>query len=111
MDGETSLARSSVLGLPSLTRVTLRSLSYMAKHGKLQIALEYALARASLSGLGVLPRQLAITVGLSIGRLAYLLPGNLHRTGRRNLEIAFPEMPQAYGLQAYQLKQFDLQAD
>jgi KDO2-lipid IV(A) lauroyltransferase len=66
----------------------------MAKHGKLQIALEYALARAILSGLGVLPRPLAIAVGLSIGRLAYLLPGNLRRTGRRNLEIAFPEMPE-----------------
>lgn len=64
----------------------------MAKHGKLQIALEYALARAILSGLGVLPRPVAIAVGLSIGRLAYLLPGNLRRTGRRNLDIAFPEM-------------------
>ena len=67
----------------------------MAKHGKLQIALEYALARAILSGLGVLPRPLAIAIGLSIGRLAYLLPGNLRRTGKRNLEIAFPEMPDA----------------
>ncbi|MCA1603480.1 MAG: lysophospholipid acyltransferase family protein [Acidobacteria bacterium] len=64
----------------------------MAKHGKLQIALEYALARAILSGLGVLPRQLAIAIGISIGRLAYLLPGKLRRTGSRNLEIAFPEM-------------------
>src|SRR5882672_10002383 len=64
----------------------------MAKHGKLQIAVEYALARAILSGLGVLPRRVAIAVGLSIGRLGYLLPGNLRRTGERNLEIAFPEM-------------------
>ena len=67
----------------------------MAKHGKLQIALEYALARAILSGLGVLPRPLALAIGLSIGRLAYLLAGNLRRTGKRNLEIAFPEMPDA----------------
>lgn len=65
----------------------------MAKHGKLQIALEYALARAVLSGLGVLPRRLAIAVGLLVGRLASLLPGKLQRTGKRNLEIAFPEMP------------------
>jgi KDO2-lipid IV(A) lauroyltransferase len=63
----------------------------MAKHGRLQIALEYALARAILSGLGAMPRAVAIAIGLSIGRLGYLLPGNLRRTGQRNLEIAFPE--------------------
>src|SRR5512133_962518 len=67
----------------------------MAKHGKLQVALEYAVARAILSGLGLLPRSLALAIGLSIGRLAYHLPGKLRRTGRRNLEIAFPEMAEA----------------
>jgi KDO2-lipid IV(A) lauroyltransferase len=67
----------------------------MAKHGKLQIALEYALARTILSGLGLLPRSLAIAIGLSIGRLGYLLTGNLRRTGQRNLEIAFPDMIEA----------------
>jgi len=66
----------------------------MAKPGKLQTSLEYALARTILSALGILPRPVAIAVGLSIGRLAYLLPGNLRRTGKRNLEIAFPEMPE-----------------
>jgi KDO2-lipid IV(A) lauroyltransferase len=64
----------------------------MAKPGKLQAALEYALARAILSGLGILPRSLALGLGLSIGHLGSLMPGNLRRTGRRNLEIAFPEM-------------------
>jgi KDO2-lipid IV(A) lauroyltransferase len=63
----------------------------MAKHSKLQIMLEYAFARAILSTLGVLPRPLAIAVGLGVGRVAFLLPGNLRRTGQRNLEIAFPE--------------------
>jgi len=67
----------------------------MAKPGKLQTSLEYLLARTVLSGLGILPRSLAIAVGLSIGRLAYFLAGNLRRTGQRNLEIAFPEMPKA----------------
>jgi KDO2-lipid IV(A) lauroyltransferase len=66
----------------------------MAKPGKLQESLEYALARTILSALGVLPRPAAIAVGLTIGRLAYLLPGNLQRTGQRNLEIAFPAMPE-----------------
>ena len=64
----------------------------MAKPGKLQTSLEYLLARMVLSGLGILPRSLAIAIGLSIGRLAYFLAGSLRRTGQRNLEIAFPEM-------------------
>jgi Kdo2-lipid IVA lauroyltransferase/acyltransferase len=67
----------------------------MAKHGKLQTALEYALARAILSGLGLLPRSLAIAIGLSIGRLGYLLAGNLRRTGQRNLAIAFSDITDA----------------
>lgn len=66
----------------------------MAKPGNLQSSLEYALARAILSGLGALPRRLAIGLGQTIGRVGYLLPGNLRRTGQRNLEIAFPEMPE-----------------
>jgi len=64
----------------------------MAKPGKLQTSLEYALARTILSGLGILPRPLAIAFGLSLGRLASLMPGKLRRTGQRNLEIAFPDM-------------------
>lgn len=67
----------------------------MAKHGKLQITLEYALARTILSSLGVLPRRAAVGIGLAIGQVAYLLPGQLRRTGQRNLEIAFPDMPEA----------------
>ena len=64
----------------------------MAKPGKLQSSLEYALARTILSALGSLPRPTAITLGLFLGRVAYLIPGNLRRTGKRNLEIAFPDM-------------------
>jgi KDO2-lipid IV(A) lauroyltransferase len=67
----------------------------MAKHSKLQIALEYALARTILTSMGFLPRSLAVNLGISIGRIAYLLPGNLKRTGERNLSIAFPELPVA----------------
>lgn len=66
----------------------------MAKHSKLQGTLEYSLARVILSSLGALPRRVAITVGVGIGRIAYLLPGNLGRTGQRNLQIAFPDMDQ-----------------
>ena len=63
----------------------------MAK-GKLQLKLEYLLARFILSLFGVLPRALAIAVGRTMGRVAYWLPLKLRRTGERNLEIAFPEI-------------------
>lgn len=64
----------------------------MAKPGRFQTSFEYFLARTILGSLGILPRPVAIAVGLTIGRLAYLLPLSLSRTGKRNLEIAFPEM-------------------
>lgn len=67
----------------------------MAKHGKLQTTLEYALARAILLTLGALPRSIAIAIGLTIGKAAYHLAGGLRRTGERNLAIAFPEMPES----------------
>ncbi|HXL80729.1 MAG TPA: hypothetical protein VN951_07640, partial [Pyrinomonadaceae bacterium] len=66
----------------------------MAKHSKFQIVLEYALARSVLVSLGALPRLVAVAFGVTVGRVAYLLPGSLHRTGERNLEIAFPDMDQ-----------------
>jgi len=64
----------------------------MAKHSKSQIVLEYALARSILASLGALPRLVAVAFGVTVGRVAYLLPGSLRRTGERNLEIAFPDM-------------------
>lgn len=67
----------------------------MAKRGKLQTTLEYILARSIISGLGALPRPLAVSLGIALGRIAYLLPGGLRRTGERNLELAFPEKSKA----------------
>jgi len=64
----------------------------MAK-SKFQIDLEYAIARGLLSGLGMLPRSLAIRLGRLLGQIAFLLPTKLRRTGERNLEIAFPAAP------------------
>lgn len=63
----------------------------MAKRGRLQTNLEYALARSILSALGILPRPVAVALGRLTGQLGYLLAGNLRRTGQRNLELAFPE--------------------
>jgi KDO2-lipid IV(A) lauroyltransferase len=67
----------------------------MAKKGKAQIFFEYAAARVILSGLGALPRPLAVAVGRALGRAAYALAGGLRRTGLRNLELAFHEMDEA----------------
>jgi Kdo2-lipid IVA lauroyltransferase/acyltransferase len=64
----------------------------MGRKGKAQEFLEYAAARALLSGLGALPRPAAVRVGRALGRAAYALAGGLRRTGLRNLELAFPEM-------------------
>lgn len=64
----------------------------MARRGRLQTTLEYVLARSILSVLGVLPRPVAVALGRGMGRLGYLLAGNLRRTGARNLELAFPGM-------------------
>jgi KDO2-lipid IV(A) lauroyltransferase len=71
----------------------------MARHGKLQITLEYALARSILGSLGFLPRSVAVAAGRAVGRLAYSLPGKLRRTGEINLAIAFPEMSEQERLQ------------
>jgi KDO2-lipid IV(A) lauroyltransferase len=64
----------------------------MGNNGKVQTALEYATARAFLTGLGWLPRPLAVAAGRRLGQVAYTFGGRLRRTGVRNLEIAFPEL-------------------
>ncbi|MGH9967215.1 MAG: lysophospholipid acyltransferase family protein [Pyrinomonadaceae bacterium] len=63
----------------------------MPKRGKLQTTLEFALARSLISGLGILPRPVAVAGGLFLGRFASTLPTGLRRTGERNLRLAFPE--------------------
>jgi KDO2-lipid IV(A) lauroyltransferase len=64
----------------------------MGKRGKVQTALEYAAARSLLTGLGLLPRPVAVATGRGVGRIAYGLSERLRLTGFRNLELAFPEM-------------------
>ena len=63
----------------------------MAKHGKVQTTIEYLAARLVLFTLGRLPMSVAISVGEGLGGLAYVIAGNLRRTGERNLLLAFPE--------------------
>jgi KDO2-lipid IV(A) lauroyltransferase len=66
----------------------------MAKPGKLQTLLEYAAAKSVLTGLGMLPGSAAMALGKSMGRVFYLLAGDLRRTAAINLRIAFPEKRQ-----------------
>ncbi|MDX6531842.1 MAG: Kdo2-lipid lauroyltransferase/acyltransferase [Blastocatellia bacterium] len=58
----------------------------------LQINLEYVLARSLLVIFGWLPLRLALSVGSRMGSGAYYFSSRLRRTGRRNLELAFPEL-------------------
>lgn len=54
---------------------------------------EYAVVWSLVKLLGILPRGAARALGSGIGALAYRLLSRLHRTGLRNLEIAFPDKP------------------
>ncbi len=63
----------------------------MAKPGKLQTFLEYSAAKSVLTSLGLMPAPAAYGLGRAFARLAYLLAGDLRRTGEINLRLAFPE--------------------
>ena len=55
-------------------------------------ALEFAFAWTLFKLLGLLPRGAARAAGAGAGALAWYLLPRLRQTGRRNLELAFPEM-------------------
>lgn len=65
----------------------------MARKSKTQIWIEYLLARTVLGGLGMFPRGVAVGIGVGIARIGYRMLGSLRRTGMKNLEIAFPDLP------------------
>ncbi|MEP7072180.1 MAG: lysophospholipid acyltransferase family protein [Verrucomicrobiota bacterium] len=55
-------------------------------------ALEYLLARLILTTLGLLPRSVALRLAMGLARQAPRWLPALRRVGRRNLELAFPEL-------------------
>jgi len=57
--------------------------------------LEYWALRLMVAVVGALPRSLARAAGAGLGWLAWRLSSRLRRVGLRNLEIAFPQMPEA----------------
>lgn len=63
----------------------------MAKKSNSQIWLEYAVVRGIFGFFSILPRSVSIVFGILLAKIAYPFLGGLRRTGRRNLEIAFPE--------------------
>lgn len=67
----------------------------MPKKSKIQIWLEYGVARTFFGTLGVLPRGVAVALGVTIGRLGYKVLGGLRRVAHKNLAIAFPEKSEA----------------
>ena len=66
----------------------------MAEPGKLRTNVEYLFARLILGFFSRLPLSVAISVGRSIGRIAMAVP-KLRRTGKRNLELAFPNLDES----------------
>ena len=65
----------------------------MAKKGKLQINVEYCIARAVLDFFSALPPARAIAIGQWIGKFGSWFP-RLQKTGERNLQLAFPDLPE-----------------
>lgn len=64
----------------------------MRKKSPFQSRMEYIPARLILGFFGILPRRLAVGLGILIARIGYLALGRLRKVGMRNLEIAFPDM-------------------
>ena len=63
----------------------------MAKKSNTIITIEYAAARVGLGLMGLLPRALAVRLGIVILRSTSYVLKSIRRTGMRNLEIAYPE--------------------
>lgn len=66
----------------------------MARKGKLQIQVEYWLARALLAFFAALPLATAMSLGMALARFGQLFP-KLRQTAERNLKLAFPEISEA----------------
>jgi KDO2-lipid IV(A) lauroyltransferase len=57
---------------------------------KLQINFEYLIARSLIAVFGWLPLRISMLVGAKFAGVAGYFGGRLRRTGRRNVELAFP---------------------
>ena len=64
------------------------------KKNKLQTKLEYFAVRSLLGAIGSLPLKASMKLGEKAGKLAASNLARLQKTARRNLEIAFPGLPE-----------------
>ncbi len=62
------------------------------KRSRFQIKLEYLAARALIGTIGTFPLETSMKIGKSAGKFIGSLIPKLKKTGRRNLEIALPEI-------------------
>ncbi|MEP6944360.1 MAG: lysophospholipid acyltransferase family protein [Acidobacteriota bacterium] len=67
----------------------------MGKKSKFQIKSEYYAFRVAMGALSVMPRPLALAVCRTLSHAAFHSLSGPRRTGMRNLELAFPDMPAA----------------
>ncbi len=67
----------------------------MARKSKPQIWIEYAVAKAILVFLGILPRRAAVAFGFAVAAIGYRVLGKLRGVGTRSLELAYPEKSEA----------------
>ena len=63
----------------------------MTQKSKPQIWIEYALAKAILVFLSILPRRAAVAFGFGVAAIGYRVLGKLRRVGIRSLELAYPD--------------------
>ena len=61
---------------------------------RIRYKVEYALLWVVVRTLGLLPRALSRGCGILLALAIYGVHGRLRRVGLRNLEMAFPEMPE-----------------
>jgi KDO2-lipid IV(A) lauroyltransferase len=66
----------------------------VARKGKLQIQIEYWLARLLLAFFAALPLSTAMRLGMALAGFGRLFP-KLRQTAERNLQLAFPELSEA----------------
>ncbi len=64
------------------------------KRSGFQTKIEYYAVRGLMGAIGLFPLKTSMNIGKSIGKIIGLLIPKLKKTGRRNLQIALPDLPE-----------------
>ena len=65
------------------------------KRSALQTKIEYYAVRALIGAIGSFPLKTSMKIGKGTGKFIGSLIPKLKKTGRRNLEIALPQLPES----------------